>query len=235
MVIWHPSEQISFDPVACEARKTPAVENVFFLDFPFYRNNQAGTFSYRFALTLARAETDYFLLSLSGGGFFKCGKKPLGAGWGGHGMIEDDGLRAHFFTIEVFVGPVIRTKSGTCERDPSEESAGAGVGKNFCAQGDICFSGGRSAHRACGGGSVATELDLTGENAGSGTLAHEEKNEVSGITTDLQTGASACEGYHRRGTPGAVEGFAAATSHHAAARIVARGPYLFLGGGVRSG
>ena len=35
------SEQITLYQVGCEARKRPAVGDVFFLDFPFYRTNQA--------------------------------------------------------------------------------------------------------------------------------------------------------------------------------------------------
>jgi hypothetical protein len=31
--------------VGCEARKSPAVAGVFFLDFPFYRTNQELSFS----------------------------------------------------------------------------------------------------------------------------------------------------------------------------------------------
>src|SRR5277367_4185527 len=34
------SEQISLDQVGCEARKSPAEADVFFLDFSFYRTNQ---------------------------------------------------------------------------------------------------------------------------------------------------------------------------------------------------
>jgi hypothetical protein len=39
------SEQILLNQVGCGARKSPAGGDVFFLDFPFYRTNQALTFN----------------------------------------------------------------------------------------------------------------------------------------------------------------------------------------------
>ena len=45
------SEQTSLDQVGCEARKIPAVGEVFFLDFSLYRTNQA----------LAAAKADKFM------------------------------------------------------------------------------------------------------------------------------------------------------------------------------
>src|SRR4029077_15145288 len=131
--------------------------------------------------------------------------------------MEDDGLRGHVFTIELFVGAVVWAESGTCQRYPSEESPGAGVRKYFRTHGDIRFSGGRAANWASGSGSVAAKLDLTAENTGSGTLAHEEKNKVCRIAAELQTCANAFEGHHGWGAPGPVKRFAAATRHHTSA------------------
>ena len=138
-------------------------------------------------------------------GFLQCGEQLLGAIWRGDGVVEDDVLRAHFFAIDVFVGSIVWAERGTCERDPGEEPSSAGVGKYFSAQGDIGFSGGRPAHRASGGSGVATEFDLTAENTGSGTLAHEEKNKVCRIAPELQTCANALERHHGWGAPGAMK------------------------------
>lgn len=40
-------------------------------------------------------------------------------------------------------------------------------------------------NRTSGGGSVATELDLTGENVRSGAWAQKEKYKIGGITANL--------------------------------------------------
>ena len=95
------------------------------------------------------------------GGFFQCIVQALSAVWHGHGIIEHDGLRGHFLAIEFLVGAVVGSKSRSRERDPSKKSAGARVRKNFGAQGDVGFCGGRAPHRASGGSCVATYNSLT--------------------------------------------------------------------------
>ena len=62
-------------------------------------------------------------------------------------MLEDDVFGADFLAVEFFVGVVVGAQRGTFERDACEESARAGVGKNFRAQGNVRFRGGRAADR----------------------------------------------------------------------------------------
>ena len=130
--------------------------------------------------------------------------------------MEDNGLRGRVlhraFCWRRCLGGEWNLPEITQRRVP-----GAGVRKYFRTHGNIRFGGGRAANWASGSGSVAAKLDLTAENTGSGTLAHEEKNKVCRIAAELQTCANAFEGHHGWGAPGPVKRFAAATRHHTSA------------------
>src|SRR5580704_10335864 len=56
-----------------------------------------------------------------------------------HRLRENNGATTNFLAIQIFVGAVVNTKSGTCQRDACEESSSARIGKYFGPHGDIRF------------------------------------------------------------------------------------------------
>ena len=72
-------------------------------------------------------------------GVLQRGEQVLGTGGHWLGLVEDDGLGADFFAVEVLVGSVVGAESGTCEGDPGEDSTRTRVGKYLGAHGDIGF------------------------------------------------------------------------------------------------
>src|SRR5258708_37545028 len=71
------------------------------------------------------------------------------------------------------------------------------------------------ADRASGQGSVASQLDLAGENAPRATFIHNEQDKVGGLSTDLKAEAAALKGHHRGGAPRSPEVFTLAARHSA--------------------
>src|SRR5260370_13887468 len=72
-----------------------------------------------------------------------------------------------------------------------------------------------AADRARGHGSVASQLDLAGENAPRAAFIHNEQDKVGGLSTDLKAAAAALKGHHRGGAPRSPEVFTLAARHTA--------------------
>jgi hypothetical protein len=125
---------------------------------------------------------------LFGDAFWSVASNSLALFWHRHGFVEDDGLGAYFLSIQVLVGAVVSAKSRTHERYSGEESAEASP----------------------------PSLTLLLRNAGCGTGAHEQQNEIRGIFAEPQTSAAAFES-HRWSTPVTMKHFATPVGHHTAA------------------
>src|SRR5215472_9735913 len=159
---------------------------------------------------------------LTGGKVFgrlvvQVGDQFLRGGWHGNGTFEDDILGVNVFFIEGSIGFVVGAYRGASQRDPGEEAAGAGVGKNLRAQGDVGGGFGVATFGACGGRGICAELDLRAQDGIGATAVHDQEDEVGGLAADLQTDAGAFEGHHRGGAPWSVEMLAAAAGHGSAA------------------
>src|SRR5467141_729219 len=68
---------------------------------------------------------------------------------------------------------------------------------------------------ARGHGSVASQLDLAGENAPRAAFIHHEQDKIRSLSTDLKAKAAALEGHHRGSAPRSSEIVALAAGHSA--------------------
>src|SRR6266702_170612 len=86
------------------------------------------------------------------GGFLQGGEEDFCAWEHGDGVLEDDVFRADGCAIEFLVAVVVGTEGGAFERDARKEAAGAGVGEDFGAEGDVAFGGSGASDGTGGGG-----------------------------------------------------------------------------------
>src|SRR5580704_3518485 len=160
------------------------------------------------------------------------GDELLRGRWHRHGTLEDDVLGSHVFFVKLFVCAVVWADGRPGEGNASEETAGARVGKNLGAHGDVRRSFCVAPLGTGSGGGVGAKFHLAAQNRSSAAFVHDEKNEICSLTTDLESEAAAFEGHHGRSAPRAVEPLTGAAGHGPAAITAAKNKGTFKDGGI---
>src|SRR5580700_3339807 len=155
------------------------------------------------------------LLPVPRGPSIQSRNKLLGR-WG-HGDLsrQNNVPRRNLPAVHAAIVAVVRPDCGAFERDAGEQAARPRVAQDFGTQGGVRFGRRIAADRACGRGSVPSQLDLAGENAPRATFIHDEQDKIRSLSAYLKTKAAALKSHHRGSAPGSSEVFALAARHSA--------------------
>src|SRR5271169_5676687 len=130
---------------------------------------------------------------------------------------QDDFLCREFAPIDVRACIIIRAKRRAFEGNPSKKTTRARVAQNFRSHERIGIRRRIASYWTRCYGSIAAQLDFALENGLGAAVIHDQQDEISRLSADLESNATAFERHHCWGAPWSSKILARPANHRAAA------------------
>jgi hypothetical protein len=125
----------------------------------------------------------------------------------------NDILGFYGVAIDLLAGVIVGAKSGALERNTGKQTPGTRVTEDLSSHLTAGVCGNVRTYWATGDRGVCPQFDLAAEVGAHASVIHNQQDEISSFSTDLEADTAAFDCVHRRSAPWSTELFARPANH----------------------